>query len=78
MDVTRSWVQIIPIHLSPHGSLPSQFDGLVSQEAAIPVRPAAANIDRQEERGEQINTAVTRLKEEARNTYCLAHLYQPG
>lgn len=47
IDVTRSPVQIIPVHLSPHGSLPTQFDGLVFQEAAIAVRPAAAGIEKQ-------------------------------
>jgi len=38
IEVTRFPVQSIPIHLSLHGSLPFQFDGLFFQLSAIAVR----------------------------------------
>jgi hypothetical protein len=38
-------VQSIPIHLSPHGSLPFQFDGFFFQLSAIAVRAAAVQMD---------------------------------
>ena len=71
MDVTRFPVQIIPIHLSPHGSLPfPQFDGLVSvsQLPAIPLRPAAAEIDK---KNIKISTAATNTEEELNYTTVL-------
>jgi hypothetical protein len=37
-EVTRFPVQIIPIHLSLHGSLPFQFDGLFFQLSVIAMR----------------------------------------
>ena len=46
IEVTRFPVQSIPIHLSLHGSLPFQFDGLFFQLSAIAVRAEAAQVDK--------------------------------
>jgi hypothetical protein len=64
MDVTRFPVQIIPIHLSPHGSLPAQFDGALPQLPASPLSPEAAGIDKMNSKLSKISTVVTYTFEE--------------
>jgi hypothetical protein len=48
-EVTRFPVQIIPIQLSLHGSLPFQFDGLFFQLSVIAMRAEAAQVDKKEQ-----------------------------
>lgn len=77
IEVTRFPLQIIPVHLSPHGSFPFQFDGLfLSQLAAIPLRPKAAQIDNVRNKMSKLALQSQRLEEKT-ETYCLADLYRP-
>ena len=67
-EVTRFPVQIIPTHLSLHGSLPFQFDGLFFQLSAIAVRAEAAQVDKKSNRMSKLALKSQTQEEEQKHT----------